>query len=271
MATVVTAYYPLKKSKHSLTEYQHWIQNFCKFNCNLVVFTDAATAAQIKGWRGPNPTHFEIRAFDSFKMSSPSQMEFWNRQYEKDPEKAIHSPELYAIWAMKQECVRIVTDTNPFSSRWFVWCDIGIQRHAFLDAFYSRFPMKCEELCAPGRISALEVYPINPSLVELWSSRRPLQSPPHKDAIGGGCLAGDKAAWNSFGLAYEQMLTTFDKRGWFAGKDQHICLTMLIELTAPIRLYKSQQFARVSGIYWMSFPVILGGAALAEVDSRFEG
>lgn len=115
-ATVVTAFYPLSRSKHGVTKYMTWIQNFCKNPCSLVVFTDAATAPTIQAARGELPTHVIVKEFHLFNVTSPRMMRFWTRQHAIDPEARIHNPELYAVWAMKQECVRLAIDANPFGS-----------------------------------------------------------------------------------------------------------------------------------------------------------
>ena len=270
--TVVSAFYPLSKSKHGVAKFLEWIKQFCRIPCNLVVFTDADSASAIREARGPLPLHLIERPFDSFEMTSPTMMEFWKRHHAIDVEKSIHSPELYAVWAMKQELVRIVIAENPFHSSWFVWCDIGIQREPSLHSFYESFPSKTSELCPPGHICFLEVERIPDSFVADWSAAVPMKYPVPWITLGGGCIAGDAAAWRDFGTAYIHMLHEFDSKGWFAGKDQVVYFATLMNRRSqkPFRLFYAKQFAAVSEIHWMSFPAILGGSVPAEIDMRFE-
>ena len=271
-ATVVTAFYPLSRSKHGVTKYMEWIQIFCKIPCSLVVFTDAATAPAIQAARGDLPTHVIIKDFHLFNVTSPRMMRFWTRHHGVDPEARIHNPELYAVWAMKQECVRAAIAANPFSSEWFVWCDIGIQRIPDKQGLYMNFPNRVSALCEPGRIAFLEVGNIPPAFHDHWArkARGPMPWPAPSVSLGGGCIAGDAAAWEDFGCAYLKMLETFDERKWFAGKDQIVYLAMLIERATekPFRLFRATAHAGLD--HWMSFPVILGGDAPADLDTRFE-
>jgi hypothetical protein len=270
-ATVVTAFYPLSRSKHGVGKYMAWIDNFCKIPCNLVVFTDSTTAPVIRERRGDLPIHIVVKEFNTYRITSPPMMRFWTRQHATDPEQRIHNPELYAIWAMKQECVRLSVEANPFSSQWFIWCDIGIQRDPTKQSLYMNFPGKVGELCEPGRISFLEVGAIPDAYVADWASRRvPMRWPAPSVTLGGGCIAGDAAAWEEFGDKYLKMLDKFKDRGWFAGKDQIVYFAMLMERITekPFRLFYASSHAGLDN--WMSFPVILGGDAPPVIDARFE-
>jgi hypothetical protein len=93
-------------------------------------------------------------------------------------------------------------------------------------------------------------------------------APIPETTLGGGCIAGDAAAWRDFGAAYERMLATFDERGWFAGKDQRVFYVMLTEGATKkhYRIFNSSCIVDP----WMSFPPILGGALRANIDARFE-
>jgi hypothetical protein len=271
-ATVVTAFYPLSRSKHGVERYHVWIQNFCNIPCNMVIYTDAATAPLIRTARGDRPTHIVIKEFNRFGMTSPRMMRYWTRHYPLDPEARIHNPELYAVWALKHEWVLDAIRVNPFESTWFVWCDMGIQRDPSKQGFYMNFPSRVDALCEPGRISFLEVNNIPAPCHDHWARkvRGPMPWPPPAVSLGGGCIAGDVGAWADFGKAYVKMLETFDERKWFAGKDQIVYLAMLIERATakPFRLFRATAHGGLDP--WMSFPAILGGDAPADIDMRFE-
>jgi len=275
--TVVTAFYPLKKSKHDIGKYRAWIQNFCKIPCTMVIFTNETYALEMYQWRKDylDQTKIIVRPFDTFAMSCPSMMAFWEKQWSIDPEKNIHSPELYAVWGMKQEVVRIIVNMNPFQSKWFVWCDIGVQRYSALQNFYKEFPSNVDRLCVPGRMTFLEVNKIPESYFNDWKESKPMAYPVPDVTIGGTCIAGDADAWKEFGDAYISMLQEFAVRQWFAGKDQTVFFTILMERkTKPFRLFHAKKFGvnnkLIDGIEWMSFPVMLGGQIDAPLDTRFE-
>jgi hypothetical protein len=272
MATVVTAFYPLDKSKHGVAKYHEWLRLFCAIPCQLVVFTDAESAPLIRAARGDRQTVIHESPFDSWKMTSPTMMALWARQHRLDPEQDIHSPELYAVWALKQEAVMIAIAENHFHSRWFIWCDIGIQREPTLQPWYSDFPntAACERLIAPGRMVFLEVSRIPDSIVSAWKKGSYNGPAPHV-TLGGGCIAGDADAWAEFSRIYVMLLPEWDRVSRFCGKDQLVFFRMLASrLTQkPFRLIHARTFGN-NGNPWMSFPVILGGKVDGQIDPRFE-
>ena len=275
--TIVSAFYPLTKSKHDIGQYRAWIQNFCKIPKAMVIFTTEVYALEIHQWRKEflSITRVIVRPFDSFAMTCASMMDLWMDQWFIDPEKNIHSPELYAIWAMKQEVVRIVLNANSFQSKWFVWCDIGIQRYTALQEYYMSFPSEVPRLCEPGRMTFLEVETIPESYVNDWKEKKEMAYPIPAVTLGAGCIVGDAEAWLEFGEAYKDMLKQFILRGWFAGKESDVFFAIFMERkTAPFRLFHARPFSVegkvISGIQWMSFPPMLGGVIDAPLDTRFE-
>lgn len=59
---------------------------------------------------------------------------YQEQQLALDPEKEIHSPELYAIWNLKHHLVAKVTYLNPYDSDLFIYTDSGAWRNrAFKD------------------------------------------------------------------------------------------------------------------------------------------
>lgn len=269
--SVITAFYPIKDSIYSINQYRAWIRNFCKIPCSMIIFTDEKYALEIYHWRRNylNKTEIIVKPFNSFAMTCPSMMKFWEKQVHLDNEKG--SAELYAMWALKQELVRISINKNIFKSKWFIWCDIGIQRFSGLQKYYMDFPGNIERLCAPGRMTFLEVDKISSKLVDNWNESKPLEIPVPEVTLGSGCIVGDAHAWQEFGEAYKNMLKEFALRGWFAGKETSVFFAILMEKkTRPFRLFHAKQFIDIKGIEWMSFPVMLAGNMNAELDTRFE-
>jgi hypothetical protein len=240
----------------------------------MIIFTTEQYALEIYQWRREllDKTHVIVKPFDTFAMTCPSIMKFWEKQVKLDPRN--ETAELYAMWALKQEMVRIVVNQNRFQSKWFVWCDIGIQRYSKLDEFYVSFPSDVSRLCVPGRMSFLEVDKIPQKILDDWDESKPADYPFPDIAIGSGCIVGDAEAWNEFGEVYKNMLKEFAMRGWFAGKETNVFFAILMEkkMSKPFRLFHAGTFGDpiIPGIEWMCFPVILGGNMDAELDIRFE-
>jgi hypothetical protein len=270
-STVITAFYPLNNSIHSISKYKSWIRNFCKIPCSMVIFTNEIYALEIYQYRRNflEKTNIIVKDFHSFAMTCPSMMKFWEKQTGVDPEN--RTSEMYAMYALKQELVRIAIHQNIFQSKWFAWCDITIQRFTNLQKYYMTFPYDIERLCVPGRMTFLEVDKIQDKFIDDWNESKPIQYAIPNISIGSGCMAGDAEAWNEFGEAYKNMLKEFAMRDWFAGKETSVFFAILMEKkTKPFRLFHSKQFVDIKGIEWLSFPVMLGGNIDAELDNRFE-
>jgi len=259
--TVVTAFYPLK-SKHPFDKYLEWIQYFGLIQCSLVIYTDEQMVPFFEKLRRGLPTIIVVKPFGSYEMANSSWVPLWRKHHEIDPEKAIHSPQLYVVWAIKQECVALTMESNPFKTNWFVWCDIGIHRDVGRHAFYEDFPKKVPSVCKPGHIGFLEVKNIPDEFV---TSRERLPAP--EVSLGGGCIVGDRAAWTIFCPAYKAMLKTMDARGEFIGKDQLVFFRMLTERVMPYQLFCPD--SRFPSLLWMQFPCILGNKLPIKTDERF--
>lgn len=174
---LVSAYYPLKKSKHSLAEYDRWLSNFFEcVTCPVVLFCSATTYASLKA-RARDNVQFVQREFDSFTMMSPAWMSKWETWHTIDPEKSIHSPELYAVWAAKQEFVHAASLLRQ--ADYYLWCDAGLIREKRNASFEHTV-----RYTLPGKITCMRV------------------PQPNTLSIGAGVLVGDKQAWRMFTTNY---------------------------------------------------------------------
>ena len=268
--TVVTAYYPLSHSKYSKQQFSAWIQNFCKIPCAMVFFTTKEYFFKIQQLRKKlsDRTRILVRNFDSFAMTCPSMMKFWDAQVSDTTNQ---SGEVYAISAIKQECVRNVIQQNPFQSKWFIWCDITIHRYSSFHFFYATFPGEVSRMCPENHMCFLELNEIPDSFVKDRDEEKPMNPEIPEAVLGGGCIVGDKDAWELFGSAYKDMLKEFILKGWFAGNDQNIYFAILMAKKVPMRLFRCKKFGTpaIPGIEWLSFPPMLSGTLDAEVDMRF--
>ena len=179
--TIVTAYYRIK-SKHSDESYTEWYRNFFQsVTANVVCFCPLELVKEFKSIARPN--HQIIgRDFYSWEMMSEKRMEVWRDLNKNDPEVLLgynHTPELYAIWATKQEFVREAM--KLVYSDIYVWCDIG----CFRDIRDGSFKLT-KNFIRPSKITCL--------YLRAYST------------IGGGVLAGDRNAWNNFSKDYIESL-----------------------------------------------------------------
>lgn len=151
---LVTAYYPVKTNKHSVEEYHVMIDIFFEcVTCPVIFFCSSKTYEYLRT-QAKNNVQFVQREFDSFVMMSEPWKSRWETWYHNDPEKNLHSPELYAIWAAKQEFVReaiklVKTDI-------YVWCDAGCFRNKRPGSF-----VYTANYISPGKNYMLECFGIS--------------------------------------------------------------------------------------------------------------
>jgi hypothetical protein len=160
---------------------------------------------------------FIEREFDSWDMMKEPQMSKWRQWWITDPENKIHSPELYAIWAAKQEFIREAIKLQE--AKYYIWCDAGFFRTSRNASFFnvSRF-------IEPEKITCLDVTVLSKGYCDLNNIDKE-----HQNLIGGGILAGDKTAWVEFSKNYLQEL---EKN--IHGKDQVIFHRILNETNSII-------------------------------------
>jgi hypothetical protein len=197
---LVTAYYPLPGAKHPPHEYREWYTNFfTHVTCPVVCFCPKSMEEEFSQLKKQNVA-LVVREFDSWNMMSPAQMDIWKQFHTSDPEKGHHCPDLYAIWAAKQEFVleaMKLTDGEVFT-----WCDIGCFRTKRNGSFEF-----VERYYRPGKITCLSIC----------------------EMIGGGVLMGDRTAWTQFSKLFLDELSKNPH-----GKDQVIYKRILNSENAVI-------------------------------------
>ena len=210
--TVVTAFYRFEKSKHAYGEYLDWIRNFFKFTTSPVICFCENAGVLRRFQIHPRVTFVELPFIGSYTLTSPEWVERWSKQSEIDPEKDIHCPELYMIWALKQEFVARAIEANHYGSTHYVWCDIGCFRSPQNFPEGCQFAEKTPEIVRPGKTSVLSID--------------------NATHFGGGVLAGDIDSWKTFSKNFMDTLEIFHASGKFYGKDQDVYRHM-IETNRP--------------------------------------
>jgi hypothetical protein len=228
MATVVTAYYPIK-SKHTVDKYLEWIRQFWPVvPCNLIFFTDPNLVASVKDLLKDRKGNTLVVGvpfpeLSAFQELSPA---IWQLTHKKDPEADIHTPELYALWYEKKEFVRRAIELNPFQSDYFVWCDAGICRYKEYIHHLRNFP--APTLIPRGKMLVLQINPFEGPDVALKEDGIPGDFL-RRNQVGGGILASDRVGWSKWSAAYDTMFMRYWSAGRFVGKDQSIMASMILE------------------------------------------
>lgn len=227
--TLVTAYYPIK-SKFVIEKYLEWGSTFLKIESPIILFTEKELVPYIKSMRGNLPIEIYTIPFielDTWKLYKNK----WNEHYLIDPEKHIHTPELYSIWAQKVFFVEKAIIQNPFNTEYFFWCDFGAFRDSRIDiTILKSFP-------------SIKYLPKNKILLQAINSLKESDRLLREDGIFGETI-NDK--WNEVRLvgglwgggiegclkwkeAYHNMLKKYFNTYRFAGKDQMVMLSTYLE------------------------------------------
>lgn len=141
--TVVSAYYEMP-SKYPKENYRKWVRLFLEsVDCWLVFFCEKDLVPFIEDCRKeyPEKTTIVILPREHWVANKAFPPTFWKDQHATDPEKNIHSPELYKVWFEKKEFVKRAMEMNPYGHTDFVWTDAGICRSEGLAALIRNYPV----------------------------------------------------------------------------------------------------------------------------------
>lgn len=228
MATIVSAYYKLPKSKHSSEKYREWIGNFLgNVAGNLVFFTSAEEAPWIREARGSLPMFLIEMPFSHFPLQSHDWMEYWQKTMEEQDEfRHLHSPEQFVIWNCKTWLVMLAIEKNPFQSSKFVWCDAGCWRDVEIAKIVGPTWPNAEKI--PNTMLFLDIRDISwqRSSVESgipWYSIDTRNA--KENCIGGTIFAGSMEAWSEWSSLYYDTLHFYKSQGLFAGDDQFVMMS----------------------------------------------
>ncbi|RMZ94633.1 Proteophosphoglycan 5 [Brachionus plicatilis] len=123
------------------------------------------------------------------------------KQYQIDPEKRKHSPELYAVWNIKHFMGKLVSQMNPYNSDFFIYTDIGGWR----SKKFSNWP-----------------YVDFAKNVSLYLNDTCLYNQVYSGSIGGGFIAGSRAAFDQVSSKFYEIHDKWFDKDIFVGKDQNI-------------------------------------------------
>ena len=223
--TVVTAFYPIK-SKFPSTKYFEWAHTFMKLSSPIILFTDASLTALFKSMRGDKPIFIVELPFDELDTWKLYENK-WKAHWHIDPEKHIHTPELYAIWAQKVFFVERAIELNVFSTDYFFWCDIGAFRNpsisnVILNSFPTTHFMKYEKLI----LQAIGIIPESEkTMKDDGIFGEPINYKWNECRLVGGLWGGSTTACIQWKKSYQETLEKYFSANRFAGKDQAVMLS----------------------------------------------
>ncbi|KAJ7644253.1 hypothetical protein FB45DRAFT_975811 [Roridomyces roridus] len=127
---LVSAFYPLSKSKHTMREYETWLSNFLRpITTDMYFYTTPEMESLVRKCRGNLTITIDTTfpsPFDIGPLSSAR--ERYSEMHRIDREKSRHSPELYAIWAAKPFFLDEAVQTLARSGKKYdyaFWSDAG--------------------------------------------------------------------------------------------------------------------------------------------------
>ena len=219
MATIVTAYFNIPKSKANHETYTRWMKNMLAIQNRMIIFCYASSFKLIQSLRANNPCPTIIVQTKFEEFHCYKYVDIFKAQHAIDHEKSIHSVELYLIWNEKSNFLKRATEieksfNEPHNTK-FVWCDIGCFRVP-----NTRFLKWPDAFKIPNdKMLLLEVLPLNKLTEDLSKI----------DYIGGTIFAGSSDAILKWHDEYYAMLERLYDRGIFVGKDQTIMSSIYID------------------------------------------
>lgn len=160
-----------------------------------------------------------MREFENYRGRSYITAYFLD-QTKMDPEKRIHSPELYAIWNLKTYLLDKVARLNPYKSNFFIYTDSGAWRNKVFPnwpdiEFVKTLETKLDNRILYGQVAEPQKF--------FLSEKFPIK----KNFIEGTFFAGTAKAIRKIYEHYYDLHDEWLDLGLFIGKDQ----TLMNELT----------------------------------------
>ena len=216
--TVISTFFTLQMSKHSNRKYRVWIRNMLlSINSPLAIYTDYKSKDLIIKYRSKRPTILYIyeslwQLMRELEISRNKSDFFYINKYvynqmDKDSERKIHNPNLYAIWNLKSFMANRIGQDNPFGSKFFIYTDMGAWREGLIPKWPNKTFTKLVDKKLNGRILFGQI-----NKFERFS--------PHFDIIEGGFFAGNQQALINFEFNFYNIHDQRLNLNYFIGKDQ---------------------------------------------------
>lgn len=263
-ATIVTAYFDIgNKSKHSGQEYYTWTARFFSLPDNMVVFTDTNSSSSILTARSATPGCTLI-VLQNLKETRLGREVDWTLQHEKDPEKDIHSPELYLIWIHKSVWLSEAASKNPFRSTHLFWADSGQFRdHLFIDLHVlpGEKWITSFNFIPTCKIIFLSVAKFEYSELRLSEDGRALPLDSRLDRLGAGNFGGDICALKRWESLFLRRVRWNIEHDVFTGKEQPIFWSVCVEHRDMCFIVDGHR-VKESGDIWFAMQPVLHGVTV---------
>lgn len=152
-------------------------------------------------------------------MAQDFPQEFWQEQYEMDPEAKIHQGyPLFWIWLSKSWFVMEAITENYFSSNVFMWSDIGCFR---IPRYKHKRLVIHTKLIPKHAIVQMAHHDPNPppNNITIWNDKYHQRQ--HFYHSGSQAI-GYKDTWQAFHAAFMWTVKTFVEQNMFIGEDQTV-------------------------------------------------
>ncbi|UJR12484.1 hypothetical protein I4U23_016659 [Adineta vaga] len=251
--TIVTAYFPFPKAKHSQSDYLSWLENLFSFcQSPMVIFTSPEFYPILYRLRknGSLPSYFILVYKTPLQMPPiTSLISTFEQQYQIDPERAYHSVDLYAVWCAKSFMLNRTAELNPFHTKFFLYVDSG----AFRSPKY-RFQ------AWPDASTLSNIFNTNRFLLGMitrlphrfCSFKYQITNGPLKiNLFQAGFMGGSIDTIRWWTSVFYETINDYRRRNFFIGKDQHIMNT--IALVYATRINVLLPFLTSCGDVWFDF------------------
>ncbi|KAF7965507.1 hypothetical protein HWV62_43096, partial [Athelia sp. TMB] len=128
---LVSAFFPLSKSKHTMNDYNTWLALFLKpITTPIYFFTTPEMAPMIRALRGDLPITINTTYASAFETAPLLGLEDeYEDMWRRDRERRIHSPELYSVWAAKPFFLDEGLKNAKGRFKYAFWTDAGSFRN----------------------------------------------------------------------------------------------------------------------------------------------
>ncbi|EJC99896.1 uncharacterized protein FOMMEDRAFT_22912 [Fomitiporia mediterranea MF3/22] len=237
---LVSAFFPLSKSKHSMAQYSDWLSRFLgRITTPVYFYAPPDLEPTIRAIRGSLPIVIDTRYETAFDIPPlQGRKETYEKMHSWDREKDHHSPELYAVWAAKPfllaealrrlnagEGLESLGMTSADDIQYAFWNDAGSFRRKHV---YSSWPdlARLDEVWKDGEVLSgtkkdeLVFFPVQrlpDYTMQLWMEHL---GPVDNDVSEGSFFGGHpKVAdwWEKYYYAYHDHYLA---QHVFVGKDQ---------------------------------------------------
>ncbi|KAJ7164558.1 hypothetical protein C8R43DRAFT_233099 [Mycena crocata] len=235
---LVTAFYPLSKSKHTMREYESWLSQLLQpVTTDIYFYCPVEMEALVRQCRGDLPITVDTTYSSPFDIPPlNASREHYFKMHSQDRERARHSPELYAVWNAKpfflDEAVQTLSRTGKQYDYAF-WNDAGSLRSTHK---YTGWPdsTRVQQVWEEGsalageKVEDLLFFPIDgiphPSMKYWVQDHGPIDTAFSEGSFFGGSPS-TIAWWRRTFYAYHDHYLRLDL---FVGKDQTLINAILL-------------------------------------------